>query len=240
MNTTRYNINGAVYEATDSRVQEALSRSYAIKKRPFCLCTNPPVEMYIAFVNNHFIVKRMPGTGVKHNPECHSYEIPDELSGLGQVLGSAIQENIESGKTLLKLNFSLSKGATRKPNAGDGKEKGSVKADGSKLTLKGLLHYLWEQAGFNKWSPAMENKRNWYVIRKYLNEAVENKLAKGNDLHSIVYVPETFILDHKDEITKRRLLSLRPLNMNAGKGRNLMIVIGEVKEFSKARFNGYS
>jgi hypothetical protein len=234
---TRYNIGGNIYEANDNRIQEALGRSYGIKKRPFCLCANPPIEMYIARVNNVFIIKRMPGTGYNHNPECPSYEVPDELSGLGQVMGSAIQENIESGHTVLKLNFSLSKGATRKPNSGESVEKGSVKADGSKLTIKGLLHYLWEQAGFNKWSPAMEHKRSWYVIRKYLSEAIENKLAKGNHLHSVIFIPETFSLDHKDEIVKRRLMALKQLNVTAGRNRNLMILIGEVKDLSKARFN---
>ncbi|KMQ81296.1 DNA polymerase III, gamma/tau subunit [Candidatus Burkholderia pumila] len=39
----------------------------------------------------------------------------------------------------------------------------SFKANSKKLTLRGtLLHYyLWEQAGLNRWSPAMAGKRSW-------------------------------------------------------------------------------
>jgi len=47
--------------------------------------------MYIAKVGNRYIVKRMPDTGQLHSPDCDSYEPPAELSGLGEVLGSAIK-----------------------------------------------------------------------------------------------------------------------------------------------------
>ena len=30
-----------------------------------------------------------------------------------------------------------------------------MKADASKLSLKATLHYLWEEAGFNRWSDRM-------------------------------------------------------------------------------------
>jgi Protein of unknown function (DUF1173) len=65
-------------------------------------------------------------------------------------------------------DHSLSKGPTKTIPTGNGEEKNSVKTDGNKLSLRGTLHYLWEQAGFNKWSPGMAGKRNWFVIRKYL------------------------------------------------------------------------
>jgi Protein of unknown function (DUF1173) len=106
--------------------------------------------MYIAQVNGHFIVKRMPNTGSDHDLECDSYEIPAGLSGLGQVLGSAIKENSGDDLTALKFGFSLSKGPTKTIPSGNGEEKNSVKTDGNKLCLRGTLHYLWEQAGFNK------------------------------------------------------------------------------------------
>jgi hypothetical protein len=70
----------------------------------------------------------------------------------------------------------------------------SVKTDDNKLSLRATLHYLWEQAGFNKWYPAMSHKRNGSVIRKYLLEAANNKTTKGSSLDSILFIPENFHL----------------------------------------------
>ena len=75
------------------------------------------------------------------------------------------------GLTALRFDFALSKGASKAIPSVNTEAKNSVKTDGKKLSLRGLLHYLWEQAEFNKWSPGMAGKRNWFVIRKYLYEA---------------------------------------------------------------------
>ncbi len=193
--------------------------------------------MYIAKVNELYIVKRMPNTGYQHDPDCGSYEIPAELSGLGQVLGSAIKENIADGLTALKFDFALSKGVSRSIPTGSNQEKNSVKTDTKKLSLRATLHYLWEQAGFNKWSPAMAGKRNWFVIRKYLYEAAKDKTAKNVALDKLIYIPEMFDLEHRQEINTRRIASLSHLH-DDNKPQQFMLIIGEVKEINKARF-GY-
>jgi hypothetical protein len=66
--------------------------------------------MYVAKVDDKYLIKRMPNSGSGHAPACDSYEPPPELSGLGQVIGSAIQENPDEGTTALKFDFALSKG----------------------------------------------------------------------------------------------------------------------------------
>src|SRR6185295_12858265 len=62
-------------------------------------------SMYVARVAGQFIPKRMPGTGAQHDPGCESYEAPPELSGFGDVVGRAIQEDTDTGVTLVKLGF---------------------------------------------------------------------------------------------------------------------------------------
>lgn len=89
-------------------LQSLLKQYYEKRKRPLCLCTNNGVEMYIAKINESYILKRMPKTGGRHSPVCLSFEPPEELSGLGEVQGQAIQENPEDGTTNLKLDFSFS------------------------------------------------------------------------------------------------------------------------------------
>ena len=73
--------------------------------------------MYVARIGDRHILKRMPETGPKHDPSCNSYEAPYELSGFGHVAGSAIQENVEDGVTVLKLDFSLSKTGAKASSA---------------------------------------------------------------------------------------------------------------------------
>jgi Protein of unknown function (DUF1173) len=232
-----YRIEGQTFSADDGELQSALASAYDRHLRLLCLCKTTGLEMYIAKVNGLYIVKRMPNTGYQHDPDCGSYEIPAELSGLCQVLGTAIKENIADGLITLKFDFALSKGVSKAIPSGDNQEKTSVKTDTKKLSLRATLHYLWEQAGFNKWSPAMAGKRNWFVIRKYLYEAAKDKTAKNVALDKLIYIPEIFDLEQRQEINTRRIASLSHLH-DDNKPQQFMLIIGEVKEINKARF-GY-
>jgi len=46
----------------------------------------------------------------------------------------------------------------------------------------------------------MAGKRNWYVIYKHLLIAADGKESKGKPLGDMLYVPEPFSVDRKDEI----------------------------------------
>ena len=216
-----------------------LAGAYKAKIRPACLCKTPPVEMYVAKLDEKFFIKRMPNSGSDHHFSCESFDPPAELSGLGQVLGSAIKEDTEDGSTLLRFDFSLTKVPGRKPPEKQDVHGASVKTDGNKLTLASTLHYLWEQAQFNRWAPAMEGKRGWYVIRKFLLQAAQNKSTKGVDLASLLYIPENFQVENKDEITRRRMAQMIKATNSGAKGpRKLMLCIGEVKDIDVSRY-GY-
>lgn len=162
--------------------------------------------MYVARTGGRHVLKRMPGSGARHDFDCESYEPPPGLSGLGDIEGDAIVESAENGVTLLSLDFALTKLAGR--TAPEGRETfdaGAVKTDGARLSLRALLHYLWDQAEFNRWRPAMTGKRNWAVIRKYLLEAVEGKIAKGKPLADMLYIPEMFDISREAAIRQRHI-----------------------------------
>lgn len=84
----------------------------------------------------------------------------------------------------------------------------------------------------------MAGKRNWYVIRKYLYEAAKGKTAKNVSLDTLFFIPETFKLDEKDELSHRRFSALHSLRNGDNKQKQLMLIVGEVKEITAARF-GY-
>ncbi len=231
-----YKIAGNLFEPDSPQIQAALSAVYGSGNRPLCMCKPPNgIEMYIAKVNDNFILKRMPHSGFKHAIACESYEPPAELSGRGEVMDGAIQTDMLEGVTTLKLDFALSKSGTKlAPEKGNG-ESDSVVSDGKKLTIRGLLHYLYDEAGLNRWSPAMLNKRNWWIVRKYLLEAASDKRTKGHDLTETLFIPESFSAEKKDEITRRRLSVFRSI-AGDGKGKKLMLLVGELKELGDARF----
>jgi hypothetical protein len=59
-------------------------------------------------INNNIVSDEdpMPNKGNDPSPQCGSFETPPGLSGLGALLGTAIQE--KDGITILKFNFPLS------------------------------------------------------------------------------------------------------------------------------------
>jgi hypothetical protein len=231
-----YIIDGSRTCADAAGFQAALAAAYIANARPLCLCAEPGIPMYIALLTDRYVIKRMPNTGSRHHPECDSFEPPLELSGLGEVSGSAIVEDASSGATLLRLAFSLTKRPGRASPVEIGREGDTAKTCGTKLTLRALLHYLWEQASLHRWTPAMEGKRKWYVVRKALMEAACAKSAKGHALGERLFVPETFATEHKLDIERRRVESLAPLYASTTKKRELMLLIGEVKAINPARY----
>lgn len=233
----------AVYEIGDRRFEigargfaDAVADAHAAHQRPRCLCLAEGVEMYVARLGGGYIVKRMPDTGSHHAPDCPSYEPPADFSGLGQVLGSAITEDPATGETALKLDFPLARmpGRSIMPPAGDASD--SVSSSGTKLSLRGLLHYLWDQAELTRWHPGFAGKRSWATVRRKLVQASLHKSTRGHSLGSRLHLPEPFSVDERDAINARRLAQWQQAAATPGKPQNLMLLIGEVKEIMPARY----
>jgi hypothetical protein len=234
--TRRIRIGGADLDGGDIGFEEQLAAAFARREHPLCLCCAEGVPMYIARLGDRHILKRMPATGPRHCADCDSYDPPAGLSGLGAVEGEAIVENVEDGTTSVKLGFSLSKLAGRTaPAAGDSAGSGDVTTDGARLSLKAMLHYLWDRAGFNRWRPAMAGRRNWAVVRKYVLDAAASATAKGKPLADSLYIPEMFDAAREGAIVQRRAAFLSKAIQTQGNRRSLAILIGEIKEIAPAR-----
>jgi hypothetical protein len=120
------------------------------------------------------------------------------------------------------------------PTAGG--ESDSVASSGTKLSLRGLLHYLWDQAELTRWQPGFAGKRPWSTVRKYVLQAAENKIARGNSLRSRLYIPEVFAVEQRDALNARRMTQWSHAVTMPGKPQHLMLLIGEVKEIVPARY----
>jgi hypothetical protein len=200
---TRYIIKGRTYPAADPGLQDALAQVYGSPERPRCLCVPGGIEMYIA-KHAEYIVKRMPDTGNLHHPTCPSFEPEPGMSGLGELVGEAIIEH-SPDQVEVRTDFAMSRLPGKAVPRGDAViDPAEVHAPRKRMSLRALLHFLFERAGFNRWYPAMEGRRNQGVLHKYLSEAARGVTVKGASLDERLYVPEPFRVELKDEIGERR------------------------------------
>ncbi|MGE0630509.1 MAG: DUF1173 domain-containing protein [Hyphomicrobiaceae bacterium] len=231
----RFKLAEKVIEETAPDLQAVLADAYRKRIRPLCLCKEPGLAMYIAQVGEQYIVKRMPMSGGGHDPACPSYEPPDELSGLGMLMGSAIQVDPESGMSALKVAFSLTKIGTRVAPTVGTNTSDTIAGEAKRLSLRSVLHYLWHQAELNAWTSRWAGKRHWWNIRWHLIEAAGQMTVKGGPLSEILFVPEPFRAADKTAIVQRRTAALIPALPPKGAPRKLMILVGEVKDFAPTR-----
>ncbi|RTL56516.1 MAG: DUF1173 domain-containing protein [Rhodocyclaceae bacterium] len=226
MKVQRFVIRGHMLGADDPKLQEVLAQIYDTPERPRCLCVADGVEMYVAR-HRRFVIKRMPDSGSAHHPSCPSYEPEARQSGLGELMGDAVLESVP-GQIELRVAFPWTRIAGHGVSHGEPKQAAEVVVPRRRMTLRAVLHFLFERAGFNRWSPAMAGKRNQGVLCKYLMEAAEEIMIKGVPLAQRLYVPELFKESAKGEVAGRRREKLAVLRPRDGQT-PLALVIGEYK-----------
>lgn len=216
--------------------QQALEQVHGLKAPVLCRCTSAGVPMYVARLEERYIVKRMPGTGIDHAPDCSAFEPPEHLSGLSELQGGAISESAEDGEVTLKLDFALTKRGKRAmpPPQGQGQATEAV-SNPKKLGLTALLHFLWQEAELTKWVPAMERKRWWGVVASALRRASYGKSAKGLALRDVLFVPEAFKKETAEAAKMRRSAKLSAISSLSSTGTSMGLVIAEYKSHEPTR-----
>lgn len=215
---------------------DAIARVYSARQRPKCLCQADGIDMYVARLGDTYVVKRMPDGGSRHAPQCPHYAPPAEFSGVAPLLGTAILENVATGDTTLRLGFAMTRisGRSSQPTPGDCGD--SATSDGTRLSLRCLLHYLWDRAELTHWRPGFAGKRSWAMVRRHLLDAAEHLIVRGERILGRLYIPEPFSAEHRDAIRERRLACWTPGVARNQWAQPLMLLIGEVKEIAPARY----
>ncbi len=231
----RFTIGDRTFDEDMSGLQSALQDAVERRLRPHCRCREPSVPMYIARLDGQYLIKRMPLSGRDHDPACPSYEPPYELSGLGPLIGNAIQIDDASGSTVLKLDFSLSKRGVRTAPAFQGEASDTVRNETKKLSLRGMLHYMWDVGELTEWTSLWAGKRGWGRVRSSLMHAARQMTVRGGPLSDILFVPEVFRQEDRDGIAARRTATLAGAQASGSGPRKLMVAVGEIKEFAVAR-----
>lgn len=230
-----YEIAGRRYDLRTPGFPEAIARAHASQQRPRCTCMPGGIETYVAKLHDGYVVKRMPETGNQHASSCPHFEPAADASGLRPLLGTAIREDPVSGLTTLRLDFAMSRSAQRQAPVPSATTAPSSARNDQRLSLRGLLLYLWEQAGLTRWQPGFAGKRPWATVRRRLIQAAGNKIVGGRPLVDRLYVPEPFNVDDRDGISRRRSVSWAAATTGPGSSGQLLLLMGELKEIAPAR-----
>lgn len=120
--------------------------------------------------SDRFHLARFPETGPEHSEDCAYYGVDPGMSGLGSYRRGVVQE-LDDGTVKIKLKVGLQQRAALAPKEtppSKAKAPARPRTGQASMTLLGLLHFLWTQAGLNSWSPGMEGKRNLAVVHHHL------------------------------------------------------------------------
>ncbi len=200
---TTYRIGSILVHPEQPDCDAILEAAYKGKLQPFCMCKGEPgLPMHIAHINGGYWIRRNPRTGKQHDVRCGSWEIPDEFSGRADVFGSGICYDGE--KALLRLAFPLAKQGNRiapPMNSSGNEDKLSVNNGGKRLSLQGLLHALWDEAGLAKWQGG-EPERKWEHVHESLMVSTDDKVVKQHPLSHFIFIPEPW---ERERAKNRRL-----------------------------------
>jgi hypothetical protein len=107
-----------------------------------------------------------------------------------------------------------------------------VKAAPARLSLLGLLNYLWEEAGLCEMHPHFKGRRFWGVVSNRLNAVLSGKTSKTFSYDHIAYIPAQFDPAYPAANGGARLAKTH----RAIGDRHRMIFIGEFKELTQGKF----
>lgn len=190
-----------------SVLQKAHKRAVVI-----CLCSGSG-ERRLAVrhlsSNDTFHLSRYPHSGEEHGLDCVYYSPNPNKSGLGAYSKGVIEETTD-GDLKIKLALSL-----RKKDPPDGEPTAetarSLSPSGNPtkpaMTLLGLLHLLWSEAGLNSWVPAMAGKRSVWLIHHRLIEAANRVLTTRLRIAEVLVVATSSANGQQPEENARKVTS---------------------------------
>lgn len=189
-----------------------------------CLCPGKGTRrLAVRHRSEHdsFHLSRYPHTGAEHALDCLYYSPDPDKSGLGAYSKGVVEET-KDGDLKIKLTLSLRKKdpAEIQPMEGTSPAPSSSKPSKPAMTLCGLLHLLWSEAGLNQWVPGMAGKRGLGLIHSRLQHAADRMLASRMRIGDALLIATSSAGQQADANShkvasairnKRRLIVVAPL-----------------------------
>jgi hypothetical protein len=214
--TTTYRYKHFTVRPSDALWRDVARNAYVMGEALYCGCQpqREAVPVCLAQAHGTYVAKRIPFTGPRHAPSCEHYQEPDGLSGRGPLIG-AMRYDPQTSMLHVRLDAALH-AALGSAAPTPARTSRRIRKDGAtskpdKFTLRALLHLLFDESGLSRWSPNMEGKRSWHVVRRELLRAAGDIMVRRRPLLDVLYIPETFDNNRAAAIGDERAKRLRRL-----------------------------
>lgn len=136
-----------------------------------CGCpSRHPRPLYISLREGRYHLSRWPGQGGHHSIDCRFYSTVPEHSGMQCYEAGVIKE--ANGLLSIRLAHGLRERKESPANQLKRILEGATPGRSqTAMTMLGLLHLLWQEAGINIWHPNMSGKRFSSVVASRLHKA---------------------------------------------------------------------
>ena len=180
-----------------------------------CDCRSSPLQLVIRERMGKLFLAAWPDQAAKHALDCPFYSEHRETAG--RYAPEAIER--EGDLTRVALSHPLvhenrnrqgSEPQQRAPVAAPDADRKPVQK--SAMHLWGLLHYLWEEAGLNRWYPGWH--RDWGLVRYMLRRVAQNTMVGDKPLIEALYIPPVWNPRKKEEIQQHWNQFFTPLQEN--------------------------
>ncbi|WP_331722998.1 DUF1173 family protein [Nocardia sp. NBC_00511] len=178
--------------ANPDRYARTFITAKTIDGHALCLCQPEPLRLVIRCRGGRYFLARWPGEGQAHHHSCPFHQIDPALSGRGAYADDAIVEGPEG--TSIRFDTPLLVKPATTVSETDPRATDSVSGGRCTVGLLGLLHYLWEDAHLNAYSPGQ--RRGWPQIRATLESQMQDCVLSRHALAEVLYLvppyrPET-------------------------------------------------
>lgn len=194
-----------------------------------CLCTTPPQPLVIRLRAGHYHLAGWPDLGARHDTRCPFFKLAAAVTGKSGYAVGAIAETSDGTHIRLRQPLTVRGGADTRTGADAGEPAEPLSRN--TVSLLGLLHWLWEQAGLNQWHGQAE-PRGWPYVSAAVRQAVTGCTVNGQPLDACLYVPVPFTPETRDRANAvlDRFVSALGARRPGSRWRGL--ILGEVRGIS--------
>lgn len=205
-----------------------------------CCCLSSPLPLVIRERNGRLFLAAWPEQSSQHAMGCPFFS-ETRLENAAENAGAVIRED-SGNKVLLHHPLRQPNRVKAPPVAADLPsgpikiEQGNPSKRFSRLHLWGLIHYLWDEAGLNRWHPGWH--RDWGFVRNALRRVAQSTVVDGNPLLTSLYVPPVWNPDKRLDIRTQWAQFTAPLRANHRRSALVAsaFVIGSVRTMEQTDF----
>lgn len=215
--------------------QELIQRAKERYGNALCTCQGRPLNLVIRERAGRLFLAAWPDQASKHALDCPFYSDHKDLYGPGAIVRNGDVTSVQLTHALVQpsRHSTRSTAQIRTPGSGNPVERKKPKES---MHMWGLLHFLWEEGGLNRWHPGWH--RDWGLVRYMLRRVAQSTMIESRPLLESLYVPPVWNPAQKAVIKDNWRMFCEPLEKNHRRSDMVAsaFVIGTVRNLIPTEF----